>query len=173
MGLFDAIRNLIHPYDENDGDYISETETENAPAPVEPEAEGQPEGRFIDVSADPGARLQPQAWDGRQEEAAEPEAATKKQMVLVRPERFEDAMEITRQLRSRCTVLVNIESTPKELSCRLADFILGVVCASDCSIRKVTRCVYLIAPPNVKLGKDLNLGALMPEAAAGNPGSIK
>ena len=49
-------------------------------------------------------------------------ATTQLQVVLVKPERFEDASAIADQLNAKHTVVLNLESTGKEISRRLIDF---------------------------------------------------
>ena len=44
-------------------------------------------------------------------------ATTQLQVVLVKPERFEDASTIADQLNAKRTVVLNLESTGKEISC--------------------------------------------------------
>lgn len=49
-------------------------------------------------------------------------ATTQLQVVLVKPERFDDAAAIADQLNAKRTVVLNLESTNKEVSRRLIDF---------------------------------------------------
>ena len=56
-------------------------------------------------------------------------ATTQLQGVLVKPERFEDASTIADQLNAKRTVVLNLESTNKEVSRRLVDFLSGVAYA--------------------------------------------
>lgn len=53
-------------------------------------------------------------------------ATTQLQVVLVKPERFDDAAAIADQLNAKRTVVLNLESTNKEVSRRLIDFLSGV-----------------------------------------------
>ena len=58
-------------------------------------------------------------------------ATTQLQVVLVKPERFEDASAIADQLNAKHTVVLNLESTGKEISRRLIDFLSGVAYANN------------------------------------------
>ena len=49
-----------------------------------------------------------------------------KRQVLVKPERFDDASAIADHLNAKRTVVLNLESTSKEVSRRLVDFLSGV-----------------------------------------------
>ena len=57
-------------------------------------------------------------------------ATTQLQVVLVKPERFEDASAIADQLNAKRTVVLNLESTNKQVSRRLIDFLSGVAYAT-------------------------------------------
>ena len=77
-------------------------------------------------------------------------------MVLVTPERFENAAEIADHLREKRTVVLNLESTNKDIARRLVDFLSGVAYAGDGKIKKVATSTFIIIPNNVDLtGDDL------------------
>ena len=82
-------------------------------------------------------------------------ATTQLQVVLVKPERFEDASAIADQLNAKHTVVLNLESTGKEISRRLIDFLSGVAYAGDGKIKKVSANTYIITPYSVDLMGDL------------------
>jgi cell division inhibitor SepF len=72
-------------------------------------------------------------------------------VVLVRPERFEDASEIADHLRDKRTVVLNLESTEKDVGRRLVDFLSGVAYAQEGKIKKVAVSTYIITPYNVDI----------------------
>jgi cell division inhibitor SepF len=76
-------------------------------------------------------------------------------VVLIKPERFETAAEIADHLRAKRPVLINLETTPKEVTRRLVDFLSGVAYAIDGKVKKVAANTYIITPPNVDLVGDL------------------
>ena len=82
-------------------------------------------------------------------------ATTQLQVVLVKPEKFENAAEIADHLREKRTVVLNLEQTNKDISRRLLDFLSGVAYAQDGKIKKVAVNTYLITPYNVDLMGDL------------------
>ena len=51
-------------------------------------------------------------------------ATTQLQVVLVRPEKFENASEIADHLREKRTVVLNLEQTSKDVSRRILDFLV-------------------------------------------------
>ena len=82
-------------------------------------------------------------------------ATTQLQVVLVKPDRFENAAEIADHLREKRTVVLNLESTNKEIARRLLDFLSGVAYANEGKIKKVAISTYIITPYNVDILGDL------------------
>mgnify|MGYP001149659159 CR=1 FL=1 len=82
-------------------------------------------------------------------------ATTQLKVVLVKPERFENASEIADHLREKRTVVLNLESTNKDIARRLIDFLSGVAYAGDGKIKKVSANTYIITPYSVDLMGDL------------------
>ncbi|MEF9984651.1 MAG: cell division protein SepF [Oscillospiraceae bacterium] len=82
-------------------------------------------------------------------------ATTQLQVVLVKPERFEDASTIADHLNAKRTVVLNLESTNKDVSRRLIDFLSGVAYANEGQIKKVAVSTYIITPYNVDFMGDL------------------
>lgn len=76
-------------------------------------------------------------------------ATTQLSVVLVKPERFEDASSIADHLNSKRTVVLNLESTNKDVSRRLIDFLGGVAYANEGQIQRVANSTYIITPYNV------------------------
>lgn len=82
-------------------------------------------------------------------------ATTQLQVVLVKPERFEDASAIADQLNERHTVVLNLEAASKEVSRRLIDFLSGVAYANNGQIKRVATSTFIITPYNVDIMGDL------------------
>jgi len=82
-------------------------------------------------------------------------ATTQLSVVLVKPERFEDATAIADHLRGKRTVVLNLESTSKEISRRLVDFLSGVAYAKEGQIKRVANCTFIITPYNVEFEGDI------------------
>lgn len=82
-------------------------------------------------------------------------ATTQLKVVLVKPERFEDASTIADHLNSKRTVVLNLESTNKEISRRLVDFLSGVAYANNGQIKRVANSTFIITPYNVDIMGDL------------------
>ena len=97
---------------------------------------------------------------GMDEETEEPaevniHATTQLKVVLVKPERFEDASTIADHLNNKRTVVLNLESTNKEVSRRLVDFLSGVAYANNGQIKRVANSTFIITPYNVDIMGDL------------------
>ena len=73
-------------------------------------------------------------------------ATTQLKVVLVKPERFEDASTIADHLNNKRTVVLNLESTNKEVSRRLVDFLSGVAYANNGQIKRVANSTFIITP---------------------------
>ncbi len=82
-------------------------------------------------------------------------ATTQLKVVLVKPERFEDASTIADHLNNKRTVVLNLESTGKEVSRRLVDFLSGVAYANNGQIKRVANSTFIITPYNVDIMGDL------------------
>ena len=82
-------------------------------------------------------------------------ATTQLQVVMVKPEVFEDASAIADHLNEKRTVVLNLENTGKEISRRLIDFLSGVAYANRGKIQRVAHSTYLITPYNVGIMGDL------------------
>lgn len=82
-------------------------------------------------------------------------ATAQLQVVLVRPDKFENATEIADHLKDKRTVVINLEQTNKEIARRLLDFLSGVAYAFQGKIQKVANSTFLITPYNVGIMGDI------------------
>ncbi len=82
-------------------------------------------------------------------------ATTQLAVVLVKPDRFENAAEIADHLKEKRTVVLNLEQTNKDVARRLVDFLSGVAYANEGKIKKVANSTYIITPYNVDILGDL------------------
>ena len=143
MSLMDEFKKIIHPYDDEDYDY--EEEEQQFPT--------QRSGR--DSYDDRRDDRRSASDDRRSSKVVNIHATTQLKVVLVKPERFENASEIADHLREKRTVVLNLESTNKDIARRLIDFRSGVAYAGDGKIKKVSANTYIITPYSVDLMGDL------------------
>ena len=93
--------------------------------------------------------------DTKQNKVVNIHTTTQLQVVLVKPERFDDARPVADHLNSKHTVVLNLEATNKEVSRRLIDFLSGVAYANNGQIKRVANSTYIITPYNVNIMGDL------------------
>lgn len=82
-------------------------------------------------------------------------ATTQMQVVLVKPDRFDNVSDIAEHLRSKHAVVLNLEATNKDVARRLVDFLSGCAYALDGKIKKIAISTYLITPYNVDILGDV------------------
>ena len=146
MSLMDEFKKIIHPYDDEDDDYEEDVGRDSEPTYFEPREPREPResSRRKEVSA-----------EERRNKVVNIHATTQLKVVLVKPERFENASEIADHLKEKRTVVLNLESTNKDVARRLIDFLSGVAYAGEGKIKKVAANTYIITPYSVDIMGDL------------------
>ena len=146
MGLMDELKKIIHPYDDEDYDYEDDFE--------EPAKESR--SLFDDRKEERREeRRDERRSEDRHNKVLNIHATTQLKVVLVKPERFENASEIADHLKEKRTVVLNLESTNKDVARRLIDFLSGVAYAGEGKIKKVAANTYIITPYSVDIMGDL------------------
>ncbi len=79
------------------------------------------------------------------------------QVVLVKPDRFEDVSAIADHLNDKKTVVLNLEACDRDVSRRIIDFLSGVAYANHGNIRKVAISTFIIVPTDVDVMGELSL----------------
>lgn len=79
----------------------------------------------------------------------------KLQVVLKKPEHFDEATSIADELLEKRTVVVNLEATAKEEAGKLLCFLSGVAYANGGKLKKIANNTYIITPYNVDVMGDL------------------
>ena len=150
MGFLDEFKRLAHPYEDEDDEEF-EDDYEPSPRPVERRE------RERSVRSEPSytSPAMDELEARRSNKVVNIRAATQLQVVLVKPERFENASEIADHLREKRTVVLNLESTNKDVARRLIDFLSGVAYAGEGKIKKVAANTYIITPYSVDIMGDL------------------
>ncbi len=145
MSLMDELKKIIHPYDDEDYDYEEEPLDEAERTDARPAFDDRRDDRRDDRKAD----------ERRSSKVVNIHATAALKVVLVKPERFENASEIADHLREKRTVVLNLESTNKDVARRLLDFLSGVAYAGEGKIKKVSANTYIITPYSVDIMGDL------------------
>ena len=158
MGFLDEFKKLTKPFEEDDEFFEDEQEDleapEEEPTVIAPRASGRSERRssFYE-DEEPAVTERPASK--KDNKVVNIHTTTAVQVVLSKPERFEQAAEIADHLRERRTVVMNLETTNKDVARRLVDFLSGVAYANDGKIKKVAINTYIITPFNVDIMGDL------------------
>ena len=134
MSIIDELKKWTHPYEDEDEELDDFEETPHR------------EPAFDDRKA---------RVEDRRNKVVNSHATTQLNVVLVKPERFENASEIADHLKDKRTVVLNLESTNKDIARRLIDFLSGVAYAGEGKIKKVAANTYLITPYSVDIEGDL------------------
>ena len=149
MGFIDELKRIARPYeDEEDDGY----EQYDAPSNSKPEVKEKAVSR----------RENPSVFDApverserRSNKVVNIHTTTQLQVVLVKPDKFENAAEIADHLREKRTVVLNLEQTNKDVSRRILDFLSGAAYAQEGKVKKVAISTYIITPYNVDILGDL------------------
>lgn len=80
------------------------------------------------------------------------------QVVLVKPDRFDEVTSIADHLNEGKTVVLNLEESARDTSRRIVDFLSGVAYANGGNMRKVAKNTFIV----VSRGVDV-MGELLPE----------
>ena len=134
MSILDELKKWTHPYEDEDEEYDDFDDTSRRDTVFEDR--------------------RPKAED-RRNKVVNIHATTQLKVVLVKPERFENASEIADHLKEKRTVVLNLESTNKDVARRLIDFLSGVAYAGEGKIKKVAANTYIITPYHVDIEGDL------------------
>ena len=145
MGFMDEIRKLTHPYSEQDEEYDDDFDDE--PLDDEPAPAPAPRRSRNTVAEAPRSMTNSRVVNIN--------ASTQLQVVLVKPDRFDQVSEIADHLRDKQALVLNLESTNKDVARRLVDFLSGCAYALDGKIKKIAISTYLITPYNVDVVGDL------------------
>ena len=157
MGLMDELKKLTKPY--ADDDYLDDELEEQRPSrSVFPRRESRSYAAYAEApEAQESAPRRSVVSPARTQEGKVVNLGGSGQpmkLLVMKPERFEDAAGIADHMRQRCSIVLNLEDTPKEVARRLVDFISGVAYALDGRIKRIAAGTYIVTPANVDLMGD-------------------
>ena len=155
MGFLDELKRIARPYEDEEEDDFDDFDTMGTGRLDRTAVKEKPAAK-----AEPAA---PTAYDAAREsrrsnKVVNINTTTQLQVVLVKPDRFENAAEIADHLREKRTVVLNLEQTNKDVARRILDFLSGVAYALEGKVKKVAISTYIITPYNVDI-----LGGLIDE----------
>lgn len=164
MGFMDELKKLARPYADDEDDFdeyedeLDELEEEvddedvKTVAPVERTVK-QERPAAVRTAAPAAAPVRPAA--PAVSNVVNLHGNGNLQVMLVKPDRYENVSEVADHLRNKCAVVLNLESTNKDTARRLVDFLSGCAYALDGKIKKVATSTYIITPYNVDIVGDL------------------
>ncbi len=151
--IFDKMKDLMFGEYEDDDDYY-EDDYMAAPAPVReapaPSYGLRDTGRDMDYTPAPrkssAKNNNPQVYSIN--------TNVQMQVVIIKPECYEDAQEICDQIKTKRPVVVNLEKVEYPVAQRIMDFLSGTCYSLEGSIQRVANNIFIIAPENVDISGD-------------------
>lgn len=137
MGIFEKIKNIWDIPEEED--YIEEN--------LNDEVEEVSKKKVVD--AEP-----PKRNFGKSNKTV-PFNPTQMQVVIFKPDRFDEVIAIADELNAKKTVILNLEAANREVSRRITDFLSGVAYANSGDFKKVANNTFMIVPYNVDVSGEL------------------
>ena len=151
--IFDRMKDLMFGEYEDDDDYYEDDYDTAAPAPAPVrENYGLRDARETEYSA-------PAPRKAASKNAANPQiysvnTSVQMQVVIIKPECYEDAQEICDQIKTKRPVVVNLEKVEYPIAQRIMDFLSGTCYSLEGSIQRVANNIFIIAPENVDISGD-------------------
>ena len=150
MGLFDKFADIIRENDDDEfDDFYEEHPSYSMPAPPKREKR-----KSVNVPREEKPE-KIHRTRAENDKVMNIHTTAQLQVVLVKPERFEEAAAIGDNLNEKRTVVLNLESTNRDIARRLLDFLSGVAYANNGQIKRVANSTYIITPYNVDVMGDL------------------
>lgn len=165
MGIFDTLKNLTRPYDDEDDFFDDDTEMEADVRPIgqqPPAPTGARRSSFFSTATpeyDNPAPARP-SFISRRDRSGDTGKVTSlhtgSKVVFIKPERYETSKEICDHLQDKRIVLLNLDDTNKEIARRILDFIAGATYYSGGKVTRISSSTYIITPYSVDVvGGDL------------------
>lgn len=151
MGLLDSIKNIMSIPDEDE--FEDEFEEEEAEREQEPKKKAKADSYSSPKKSEPSPRI----LGGGKNAKTVSFNQSQMQVVLVKPDRFEDVSSIADHLNEKKTVVLNLEAANREVSRRIIDFLSGVAYANKGNIKKVANSTFIIVPFDVDVMGELML----------------
>ena len=75
-------------------------------------------------------------------------------MHVVTPRSFNDAQQVADEFKRRKPVIINLQSTDRELSKRLIDFASGMTYALGGGMQRISQGIFLLTPENISVSAE-------------------
>ena len=151
MGFFDKVKEMINDNEDDFDDFYEDDGDYGLSAPAKRrERQERPERREREERFE-----RPHFSHKGDDKVVNIHTTAQLQVVLVKPEKFEEASSVADNLNEKRTVVLNLESANREIARRLLDFLSGVAYANNGQIKRVANSTYIITPYNVDVMGDL------------------
>lgn len=135
MGLWDNVKSFMN-IDSNDfeDDAVEETRADSD-----------------EIYSSAERKREPRLFQSERKSKNAGAASAQMQVVIVKPDHFEDVTMIADHLNAKKSVVLNLEASNRETSRRILDFLSGVAYANGGTIRKVANSTFMITPGDVDI----------------------
>ena len=182
MAIRDTWRRALEYFGLVEGDYIEEGEydegdtgsemalDQTASAPREAVGSSRRRGRDEDIDdifgdEEPAPRRgrirsvddtaeEPQPRRGRRGRSQAGNGGGVASMHVVTPRSFNDAQQVADEFKRSKPVIINLQSTDRELSKRLIDFSSGMTYALGGGMQRISQGIFLLTPENVEVSAE-------------------
>lgn len=148
MGFFDKVKEIISENDDDFDDYYDDSSSFESSPRLEKTVHS-----YDRYEREERAERAPRRQ--KSDKVVNIHTTAQLQVVLVKPERYEEAAAIADNLNDKRTVVLNLEGTNRDIARRLLDFLSGVAYANNGQIKRVANSTYIITPYNVDVMGDL------------------
>ena len=154
-GYGDARGGDVRPLGDTRADSRTVAVRDHTPAPGPGAGNAVPPGPASDSAVRPlGRDDQPSGVTVSRPAVVRAVPTTAGKVHVVEPRGFNDAQEVGDRVKANQAVILNLQSSPKELRRRLIDFSSGLAYAMGGSMSRVADAVFLITPLNVQLSEE-------------------
>ena len=160
MGFMDELKKLTRPYAEDEDDFDDDFDLDDRPRASRASTAPRTAPRasaYDEVLDDLGSSRSsaPASRRTSDSKVVNISAQTQMQVMIEKPDRYDNVNEIADHIRSKHAVVLNLEATNKDVARRLVDFLSGCAYALDGKIKKIAISTYIITPYNVDIVGDL------------------
>ncbi len=145
MSFLDKVKNMVNV---SEDDYYDELESDDFQG-----NDAKQEGEYEEPRR-PVRRVR-ESRGGAPDNVVNIHTTAQLQVVLAKPESFEEAKAVADNLNEKRTVVLNLESANRDVARRLVDFLSGVAYANGGQFKRVANSTFIITPYNVDVMGDL------------------
>ncbi len=142
MSFLDKVKNMVNVSEDDYYDELESDDFQNEPVREEEPEEPRRPARRKNVQRD-------------RDNVVNINTTAQLQVVLSKPESFEEAKAVADNLNEKRTVVLNLESANRDVARRLVDFLTGVAYANGGQFKRVANSTFIITPYNVDVQGDL------------------